>query len=147
MQFNFELNPHSYTIRAYGPGSVTITLPLDSADPAPAAVDAIGPGASRLRQEVLTQSVVITPERLIRDWPPQALPDLAESHLQALLDLRVEVLLLGCGAQLRWPDPAVLTPLMKAGIGYELMDTAAACRTYNILMSDGRRVAAALMMI
>ena len=147
MQFNFELNPHSYTIRAYGPGSVTVTLPLDTEEPAPAAVDAIGPGASRLRQEVITQSLVITPGRLIRDWPPQTLADLDEAHLQTLLDLKAEVLLLGCGERLRWPDPAVLAPLMKAGIGYELMDTAAACRTYNILMTDGRRVAAALLMI
>lgn len=147
MQFNLDLNHHSYTIRAYGPGSVTVTIPPDSDDPAPAAVDAIGPAAQRIRQEVITQSLIITPQRLIRDWPPQRLQELAEDHTRALTELGVEVVLLGCGARLQWPDSRVLAPLMQARIGYELMDTAAACRTYNILMSDGRRVAAALMMI
>ncbi|MEK7322462.1 MAG: Mth938-like domain-containing protein [Pseudomonadota bacterium] len=147
MQFNLDLNRHSYTIRAYGPGSVTVTLPMDNDDPAPAALDAIGPAASRIRQEVITQSLIITPQQLIRDWPPQTLQDLAEDHTRTLAELGVEVVLLGCGARLQWPDSRVLAPLMRARVGYELMDTAAACRTYNILMSDGRRVAAALMMI
>lgn len=147
MQFNLDVNRHSYTIRAYGPGSVTVTIPWDSQEPAPDAVDAIGPAAARMRQEVLTRSLVVTPEHLIRDWPPQALGELAIGHMQVLVELQPEVVLLGSGSRFAWPETAVLAPLMQAGIGYEVMDTAAACRTYNILMSDGRRVAAALLMI
>ena len=147
MQFNLDLNRHSYTIRAYGPGSVTVTLPMDSQEPAPDALDAIGPASSRVRQEVLSRSLIITPEHLIRNWPPQVLNDLAAPHMQVLEELRPEVVLLGSGGRFGWPDKAALAPLVQAGIGYEVMDTAAACRTYNILMSDGRRVAAALLMI
>ncbi len=147
MQFNQEINPTQYTIRAYGPGEITITLPWEAAEPAPEAVDAIGPEATRIRQEVLTRSLVITPEHLDRDWPPQAYDDLESAHFEAVAALEPEVVLLGTGARLRWPDPTIIAPLMQAGIGFEVMDTAAACRTYNILMADGRRVAAALMMI
>lgn len=147
MQFNLDVNRDSYTIRAYEQGSVTVTIPIGSDDPAPAAVDAIGPAAVRLRQEVLTQSLVITPGHLIRNWPPQSLPEVTAAHMQALVELKPEVVLLGSGGRFTWPDTAALAPLMQAGIGYEVMDTAAACRTYNILMSDGRRVAAALFII
>lgn len=147
MQFNLDVNRDSYAIRAYGPGSVTVTIPQGGDDPAPAAVDAIGPAAARTRQEVMSRSLVITPRQLIRDWPPQTLAELSAAHMQALVALRPEVVLIGSGARFAWPEPAALTPLMQAGIGYEVMDTAAACRTYNILMSDGRRVAAALLMI
>lgn len=147
MQFNLDVNRHSYAIRAYGPGTVTVTIPWDSGEDSPDAVDAIGPSASRMRQEVLTRSLIVTPEHLIRDWPPQSLAELAADHMQALVSLKPEVVLLGSGARFNWPETAALAPLMRAGIGYEVMDTAAACRTYNILMSDGRRVAAALLMI
>jgi len=147
MQFNLDVNRHSYSIRAYGPGTVTVTIPWDGGEDSPDAVDAIGPSASRMRQEVLTRSLIVTPEHLIRDWPPQSLAELAADHMQALVSLKPEVVLLGSGARFNWPETAALAPLMQAGIGYEVMDTAAACRTYNILMSDGRRVAAALLMI
>ncbi len=59
--------------------------------------------------------------------------------------MRPEIVLLGCGARFRFPSPAVLAPLYGAGIGVEVMDTRAACRTYNILLSEGRRVVAALI--
>lgn len=147
MQFNLDINRHSYTIRAYGPGSVTITLPIDSQESAPDALDALGPASSRVRQEVLTRSLIITPEHLIRNWPPQTLNELAAAHMRVLGELNPEVVLLGSGGRFAWPDRAALAPLVQAGIGYEVMDTAAACRTYNILMSDGRRVAAALLMM
>lgn len=147
MQFNLDINRHSYMVRAYGPGSVTVTLPIDSQEPAPDALDAIGPASSRMRQEVLTRSLIITPEHLIRNWPPQTLNELAASHMRVLQELKPEVVLLGSGSRFAWPNGEALVPLVQAGIGYEVMDTAAACRTYNILMSDGRRVAAALLMI
>lgn len=147
MQFNMDVNRHSYTIRAYGPGSITVTIPADSQEPAPDALNAIGPASSRIRQEVLNRSLIITPEHLIRDWQPQVLNELEAAHMQVLVELKPEVVLLGSGGRFAWPETAALAGLMRANIGYEVMDTAAACRTYNILMSDGRRVAAALLMI
>lgn len=147
MQFNLEINRDQYTIRAYGPGSVTITIPWEADDPAPDALDAIGPEATRQRQEILTHSAVITPTRLLRNWTPQSFDDLQAVHMETVAELAPEIVLLGTGDVLQWPDGAVVASLAAAGIGFEVMNTAAACRTYNILMGDGRRVAAALLMI
>lgn len=93
----------------------------------------------------LTASCVVSPRRLIRDWPPQRLEELAPAHLAQLAELDPELVLLGVGARLRFPAPALLQPLLERSIGVEVMDTAAACRTYNLLKGDGRRVVAALM--
>jgi len=147
MQFNLEIDRNHHMIRAYGPGTVTVTIPQDAADPAPAALDAIGPESTRLRQEILTRSAIITPTRLLRDWAPQTFAELNAAHMAILVELAPEIVLLGSGNSLLWPAATILAPLAAAGIGYEVMNTAAACRTYNILMGDGRRVAAALLMI
>jgi len=147
MQFNLEINRDQYTIRAYGPGTVTVTIPPAAQDSAPEALDAIGPESSRLRQEILTRSAIVTPTHLLRDWSPQAFEELQATHMDILVELAPEIVLLGTGDVLQWPDSSVVAPLAAAGIGFEVMNTAAACRTYNILMGDGRRVAAALLMI
>jgi uncharacterized protein len=147
MQFNLEINRDQYAIRAYGPGTVTVNIPQGTEDPAPEALDAIGPEATRLRQEILRRSAIITPTRLLRDWAPQSFEELDPSHMAILVDLAPEIVLLGSGADLQWPASTIIAPLAAAGIGFEVMNTAAACRTYNILMGDGRRVAAALLMI
>jgi uncharacterized protein len=147
MQFNLEINREQYAIRAYGPGTVTVTVPRGAADPSPDVLDAIGPDAARTRQEILTQSAIVTPNRLLRNWAPRSFAELQQDHMEILVELAPEIVLLGSGADLRWPDAATVAPLTRAGIGYEVMNTAAACRTYNILMGDGRRVAAALLMI
>ncbi len=73
--------------------------------------------------------------------------ELSQADIQQLAALTPELVIIGTGKRLQWPDRAVMTPLMEAGIGYEIMDTAAACRTYNILSYEGRAVAVALMMI
>jgi uncharacterized protein len=64
-----------------------------------------------------------------------------------LAELESEVVLIGTGKSLRFPRSELIAPLMASGTGFEIMDTAAACRTYNILMGEGRRVSAALLMI
>ncbi len=147
MQFNLEINQSNYTIRAYGPGEITITVPRGSEDGGADVLDAIGPDSTRLRQEILTRSAIITPTHLVRDWTPQSFTELDRPHMEILVELAPEIVLLGSGERLLWPDAAVIAPLADAGIGFEVMNTAAACRTYNILMGDGRRVAAALLMI
>ena len=91
------------------------------------------------------RSLLVTPLELIADWPPSRGEPLASTHLHAALALQPEVVLLGTGARLHFPPAEVLRPLIEAGIGYEIMDTSAACRTYNILMAEGRRVLAALV--
>ena len=98
-------------------------------------------------KETLTRSCVILPDHILRDWPPQRFSDLRAEHFAQLLELKPEIVVLGSGDRLRFPAPALTAQLFEQGIGVEVMDTGAACRTYNILMSEGRRVAAALLMI
>lgn len=105
------------------------------------------PGRIVVNEMTLTRSAVVMPEYLIQDWPPQLYSELAATHFAQLLALHPEIVLLGTGTQLRFPDAAVLSPLYDAGIGVEVMDTGAACRTYTILMAEGRAVAAALLML
>ncbi len=90
-------------------------------------------------------SVVVSGERIVTDWPAESLDALAADHIAVIVELHPEIVLLGTGASLRFPDPAKLAPLYKAGIGVEVMDTPAACRTYNILLGEGRNVVAALV--
>lgn len=90
-------------------------------------------------------SMIVTPERIIDDWRGKAFDTLSAADFDYLAGLDAEIVLLGTGARLRFPHPRLTQALMKAHIGLETMDTGAACRTYNILMSEGRRVAAALL--
>jgi uncharacterized protein len=90
-------------------------------------------------------SLLVTPLALIADWPVTSAQRLTSAHLSAVLELKPEVVLLGTGAQLHFPEAEVMRPLIDAGIGFEVMDTGAACRTYNILMAEGRQVLAALI--
>ncbi|MEK7666669.1 MAG: Mth938-like domain-containing protein [Pseudomonadota bacterium] len=100
-----------------------------------------------VNQDSYTRSLVVLPVQVIADWPPQAFAELAVAHFAALVSLRPELLILGTGRRQRFPHAELLAPLVGAGIGWEIMDTGAACRTYNILMGEGRNVAAALLMI
>jgi uncharacterized protein len=93
-----------------------------------------------------SRSLVVTPEQLLADWPVAELAALAPDHVAVLLGLGAEIVLLGTGARLAFPHPALLAPLAEARIGVEVMDSRAACRTYNILMAEGRKVAAAIIL-
>jgi uncharacterized protein len=86
------------------------------------------------------------PEELITEWTPASFAELQAEHLLPLLERNPEVVIIGTGPTLRFPRPEILRPLMQARVGYEVMDFQAACRTYNILVDEDRRVAAALLM-
>ena len=90
-------------------------------------------------------SLLVGADRLVTDWPARSVDALAADHLAAIVEMAPDIVLLGTGARLQFPDPARLAPLYKANIGVEVMDTPAACRTYNILMGEGRNVVAALI--
>lgn len=77
--------------------------------------------------------------------PAQGAPQAWDGQFEAVAALRPEVLIYGSGATLRFAAPGAMRPLMEARIGFETMDTAAACRTYNVLVSEGRQVVAALL--
>ena len=90
-------------------------------------------------------SVIVFPDEVVSGWAG-VFEELAAVHFDALAMRAPEIVLLGSGARLRFPSPALYAGLIKARIGVEVMDTAAACRTYNILAAEGRRVAAALIL-
>jgi len=106
-----------------------------------------GPGRIVVNDTIYSSSLIVQPDRIVPDWPPYSVEMLDEAHVSILAELAVEIVLIGTGATLTFPPPAVLRPLVDAGRGYEVMDTGAACRTYNVLTSEGRRVAAALLVI
>ena len=90
-------------------------------------------------------NVVILPERLVEGWAPGGFAGLVEADFAALAPLGADIVLIGTGARQRFPKPALLRPLIDARVGFEVMDLAAACRTYNILASESRAVAVALL--
>jgi len=90
-------------------------------------------------------SLVVLPESIIAPWPVPRIEALALEHSEAIAATQAQVVLLGTGPRMVFPPRALLKPLYAAGIGVEVMDTRAACRTYNILAAEGRAVAAALI--
>jgi len=92
-----------------------------------------------------TQSLIVLPDA-VHPWPALAADHLVAAHFAELAALRPEMVLLGTGQHQRFPAPALYADLLAAGIGLEVMDTGAACRTFNILVAEGRRAAAALIL-
>ena len=89
-------------------------------------------------------NLILTGES-VSAWAPAGFEGLAADDFAILRDLAPEVVILGTGSRQRFPPPQVLRPLIDARIGFEIMDLPAACRTYNILATEGRAVAAALI--
>jgi len=104
-----------------------------------------GEGYVEVNRARVHASLLVSPERLVTDWPADSIDALTADHLAAIVAMQPEIVLLGTGRAFRFPEPAKLAPLYNAGIGVEVMDTPAACRTYNILMGEGRNVVAALV--
>lgn len=95
--------------------------------------------------ERFADSIVVLAEEVRNDWPVPGFDSLSEAHFAYFLALKPDVLLLGTGAQQRFPHPRLYRMLTAAHIGVECMDTPAACRTYNILVAEDRRVVAAIL--
>jgi uncharacterized protein len=103
-----------------------------------------GPGYVAINGERHEHSVIVLPDRVM-DWEIERFEQLSEPVFESLKSLPVDVVVLGTGAALRFPAASNLRTLTQAGIGIEVMDTAAACRTYNVLLAEDRRVAAAIL--
>lgn len=91
-------------------------------------------------------NVVVLPDRLFSDWTQSTFESLTVADFELLAGLDAEIVLLGTGNLLRFPPPELLRPLIEAQKGLEVMDLPAACRTYNVLMGEGRKVAACLLL-
>jgi uncharacterized protein len=103
-----------------------------------------GDGYVVVNERRYERSLVVMPDRLWSDWEATSFEALTAHHMEMLAGFDAEVTLLGTGQQLRFPSAPLLRPM--AGRGLEVMDVQAACRTYNILAAEGRRVAAALLL-
>lgn len=98
-------------------------------------------------ERVITGSVVLSQDQVITDWRPERFDDLLLEDFHLFKELSPQVALLGTGERLRFPQRSIMDFFAMRGIGLEIMDTAAACRTFNVLAADGRSVAAALLML
>lgn len=110
-------------------------------------INAYGPGWVEVNGLQHTQSVVVSSLEGLPTWTWQhhTFAQLNAQAFESLAKDGVELVILGCGKRLQFPEASLMTPLIAKGIGLECMDTAAACRTYNILASEGRKVLAALL--
>ena len=103
-----------------------------------------GEGYVMVNGERRDTSVVVLPDRT-ESWPAARFDELTADDFLFLKQLQVEIILLGTGPRQRFPHPRLTAALAQAGIGLEVMDLQAACRTYNILVAEERKVAAALL--
>ena len=108
-------------------------------------VSGYGPGWVAVGSEKITHGVILGSRGQRVEWAAR-FEDLTAEHFATLAAMKVEVVIFGSGARIRFPKPQWLAPLAQARIGLETMDTAAACRTYNILAQEGRDVAVALLL-
>lgn len=103
------------------------------------------PGQLWVGPQAFAHSVVVPWQGAVLDWALPRFDALTLAHVEQVLALKPELVIFGSGARLRFPPPALLRPLIEARVGFETMDTAAACRTYNVLVSEKRSVVAALV--
>jgi len=104
------------------------------------------PGQLQINNQSFHKNLLVAAYQLLEDWGPNTIEDLSTEHIALLVEYHPELILLGTGIKQVFPSPQLLVPLMEAGIGYEIMDTAAACRTYNLLRAEERHVVAALIL-
>lgn len=108
-------------------------------------IRAFKPGSIRVNDKTITTSIIITPDELIENWQPSTIQELTAESLEPIIALKPDILLIGTGCRLVFPSIDIYGHLINMGIGVELMDTRAACRTFNALSAENRRVAAALI--
>ena len=100
----------------------------------------------RIGEQVVRGSCIVTADAIDAEWAPQSFEDLTEAHLAPIFALAPQLVVLGTGATQRFPSIAIRGAFAQRRIGLEVMDLGAACRTFNVLVQEGRRVAAALLL-
>lgn len=108
-------------------------------------IQAHGDGWVQIGGQRFNHSVLVDSATGVHSWPVTTTEALTAQHFEAVLPLGPEVVIHGSGLRLRFPPPSSLQPLVRAQVGMETMSTAAACRTFNVLAQEGRRVVAALL--
>lgn len=107
-------------------------------------IRSVGPDGIRINDRLWSQSIALTPTEVIEGWNGAAVKDLVADDFLQLLSTSPELVILGTGAKGEFPDRQLMFAFARKGVGFEVMDTAAAARTFNVLVGEGRRVAAVL---
>ena len=105
-----------------------------------------GIGYIEVNSKVYPHALIVQPEGEISPWPVSAFADLSSDNLASLCVFKPELIIIGTGKKQQFMKPELIKPLIQAKIGFEMMDSQAACRTYNILMNEGRQVLAAIIL-
>jgi len=130
-----------FGIRVY---YITMNLALDPST-SNYQIHSYQPNSIIINNTTYTRSIIISRNTLITDWPPQCLSALCCEHLTDILTLSPTIILLGTGKAHVFPDKGVLSPCARQNIGVEVMSTAAACCTFNVLSAENRNIVAALL--
>ena len=108
-------------------------------------IQAYTSGAITINEKVYQQSLLLSATSIVHPWAVDSVMALADDHLQAILELQPDVVLLGTGDEQTFPDGAILGYFAERGIGLEVMNNGALCRTFNILVAEDRQVVAAII--
>ncbi len=108
-------------------------------------VSAYGPDYIEINAQRYTQSLLLSPESPVIEWSCTRFEDIKTEDFEQIAKLAPAVVIFGSGQRIRFPQAALIAPLIARNIGLETMDLQAACRTYNVLMAEGRKVVAALL--
>jgi uncharacterized protein len=109
------------------------------------AITGHGAGYVQVNQQRIETALIVMPNEVIQPWHVTSMETLTLDAFAEVIALKPELVVFGSGAKFRFPHARVMAAFSQARIGFEAMDTGAACRTYNVLMSEGRNVAAALL--
>ncbi|MAZ77934.1 MAG: hypothetical protein CMF39_04590 [Legionellaceae bacterium] len=108
-------------------------------------ITSVKPGEIKVNDETITKSVLISPRQLIANWSVQSFADITLDHLQPIAALAPDIVILGSGHEPHLLPAKLMSFFLEQGIGIECMNTPAACRTFNVLMSEGRNAVAGLI--
>ena len=103
------------------------------------------PGEIKLRGEIIRSNLIISQDKVIPDWDPPAIEQLSIADFAPALEQKPEIILFGTGPLQKFPSISLLTEILRSGTAIEVMETGAACRTYNVLIGEFRSVVAALL--
>jgi uncharacterized protein len=102
-------------------------------------------GEIKIGTDIIHNNVIVSQNQIIHDWDPPAISQLSIADFEPALELKPEIILFGTGARQQFPDIALLTEIMRSGTAIEVMQTSAACRTFNVLIGEFRAVVAVLL--
>lgn len=121
------------------------TLKFTRESPGTLTVRSVGTDGIRIGDQIWLQAVALTPDEIVDGWVQKPLDSLVEDDFSVLFNHSPELVLLGTGAKSEFPPRELMFAFARLGVGLEVMDTAAAARTFNVLAGEGRRVAAILI--